>query len=102
MLTVNLENVDALGVYLIWQSETGKVVRVGQGNIKERLSTHREDPEVLQHRGEHSLLVSWASVPDPEARRRVERFLALKFDPLIPANTGTGPTIAVNTPTSRQ
>lgn len=45
---VNLENVNNTGVYVIWHGgQPSRYVRVGQGDIKDRLSKHRNDKEIL-------------------------------------------------------
>jgi hypothetical protein len=37
-----------VGVYVIWhEGNPSRVVRVGHGEIRERLHYHQEDPEVL-------------------------------------------------------
>ena len=78
---VNLAGIRTAGVYVIWHSITGRVVYVGQGDIAQRLTQHRKDPTVLQHRTNGQLLVTWASVDLPY-RDGVEHFLWDKFDPL--------------------
>ena len=70
---VDLSNVDTKGVYVIWHSASGKVIRIGQGDIKNRLSQHRRDPAILRHRGEATLLVSWAEIPTEVMRLKIER-----------------------------
>lgn len=79
--TVNLTNVTAEGIYLIWyRGKPGRVVRVGQGDIKARLEEHREDEEILEYR-DQGLLVTWARV-DPVHRDGVERYFANIYPPL--------------------
>ncbi len=49
LIDVNLDHthVDGLeGVYVIWLDDDGSTVRVGQGNIRERLLAHRNDPDI--------------------------------------------------------
>lgn len=93
---VDLSGVTVTGVYVIWQDASGVVVRVGQGNIKDRLTAHRSDPGILQHRGDGVLLVSWARLDNEEQRRRVERWLGRMYNPTIPTNAGDGPMMSVN------
>ncbi len=58
---VNLENVDTVGVYVIWHGgKPPDVVRVGQGNIKDRLTKHRAEKEILAYE-EYGLYVTWAA-----------------------------------------
>lgn len=81
--TVNLEGIgDVGGVYLIWHGgQTPRWVRVGQGNIKERLSAHRNDPQILEYRT-HGLFVTWAAVVS-NLRDGIEAYLALQCNPLV-------------------
>ena len=94
---VNLGGVRTEGVYVIWHSITGRVVYVGQGNIAQRLTEHKKDPTVLQHRTNGQLLVTWASV-DQSDRDGVERFLWDKFDPLEGTRRPLATPLNVNVP----
>ncbi len=78
---LNLTNTSDVGVYIIWCSGD-RVVRVGQGDIRERLSEHRRDNNILRHRSRGQLLVSWASVSDSCLRGKVERYLGDALDPI--------------------
>lgn len=84
LLTLNLENEhfnSLIGVYIIWHSGSNqRVVRVGQGIIKDRLKEHREDPIILKYKG-FGLYVTWAEV-DRRYLDGVERFLANELKPL--------------------
>ena len=52
------------GVYVIWHGgNPGRVVRVGQGNIANRLSAHRNDPQITAYARFGTLFVTWAAVP---------------------------------------
>ena len=77
---LNLTNTNAAGVYIIWSSGD-RVVRIGQGDIRDRLSEHRRDNNILRHRSRGQLLVSWASVKPPQ-RSGVERYLSDMLDPI--------------------
>jgi hypothetical protein len=71
------------GVYVIWHTGSpGRVVRVGCGNIAERLAAHRRDPDILAYRSKGALRVTWAAVP-PHQLDAVERYLASEWQPLI-------------------
>ncbi|MEJ2060683.1 MAG: hypothetical protein P8Y64_09390 [Gammaproteobacteria bacterium] len=88
--------VNAKGIYLIWRNtEDGGVVRVGKGNICERIRTLRKDPAVRRYGP--NLLVTWASV-EPEEMDSVVRYLADHYNPLITDRLPEPPPIAVNTP----
>lgn len=97
-LTKNLDN--AAGVYIIFYlgnaSEKGRVVRVGQGNIAERLSAHRRDPEILQYKTRH-LKVTWASVHGTQ-QNGVEKYLADTWDPIVGERYPARSPIEVNSP----
>ena len=81
--TVNLADVRTRGVYVIWQSLSSVVIYVGEGWIADRLNAHRNDPAILGHRGNGTLLVTWASVPDDHTRLGIERYLGELWRPLV-------------------
>jgi hypothetical protein len=96
--TVNLDNVDTKGVYIIWHAgNPSRVVRVGQGDIKDRLSKHRKDSEILAYRSHGTLLVTWAWVSSNQ-RDGVEHYLAEKWNPLVGDAFPDALPIAVNSP----
>ena len=71
------------GVYVIWRGGTNPaVVRLGQGNIKDRIGKHRLDREILKHGATGTLHVTWADVPT-SLRNGIERFLANTLRPLV-------------------
>ena len=90
----HLENVE--GVYIIWQNQGGSVIRVGQGNIRERLALHRADPRLRAYAAP-GLLVSWAQLP-MLCRDGVERYLAEHLQPLVGSRWPDVQPIAVNIP----
>ena len=62
------------GVYIIFNSE--KVIRVGSGNIKDRISAHRNDEEINKFK---NLKVTWAKVEDVYLYN-VEKYLSLQYN----------------------
>jgi hypothetical protein len=79
---LNLENVRAEGVYVIWHGGTlPRTVRVGQGIVAERLRAHRFDSEVLAYKN-GGLYVTWAAVSDAQ-RDGVEKYLADLLHPRV-------------------
>lgn len=83
------------GVYVIWYGgPNGKVVRVGQGLIRERLKELRLDPllEPFRHLG---LIVSWAVV-EAATRDGVERYLGEAYRPVILTSLPPASPITVN------
>jgi hypothetical protein len=81
--TVDLSNVTASGVYYIWHAgNPGRTVRIGQGDIKSRVSAHRIDQAILKFATNGNLLVTWAAVPAFQ-QDGVERFLANHYKPLV-------------------
>jgi hypothetical protein len=97
---VNLSNVNTIGVYIIWhEGNPGRVVRIGQGNIKDRLCAHRNDEEILAYKKNGTLRVTWASVPSAQLDR-VERYLANRWPPLVGDCFPDVEPIAVNSPWS--
>ncbi|MDD5326821.1 MAG: hypothetical protein PHY02_03290 [Phycisphaerae bacterium] len=98
--TVNLAHAhfDSMsGVYVIWHGGgTPRTVRVGQGNIRDRLTAHRSDPDVQKYVGQ-TLYVTWASVPEA-SRDGVEAYLADILKPLEGQRFPNSTPIAVNLP----
>lgn len=81
------------GVYIVWQAK-GPVVRVGQGLIKDRIQSHREDEEINAFT---NLYVTWASV-STQSRDGIERYLAEVLNPKVGSNFPNIPSVAVNLP----
>ena len=96
--TLDLSNVADIGVYIIWQSPSGNAVKIGEGNIKSELIRQRQDPEVLNRRGNGVLLVTWANIPDMSTRFGVERYLDSIYSPALPTHVSPVEMVSVNTP----
>ncbi len=97
---LNLDAVKGTGVYIIWHAgDPAKVVRVGQGDIADRLRDHREDQEILAYSKKGTLKVTWASVPAHQ-RDGVEAYLAEKWQPLPGERYPNVSALAVNSPWS--
>ena len=86
------------GVYIIWHGGMEPaVVYVGQGNIKERLAVHRNNPDIQQYK-HLDLYVTWATVSE-ESRIGVEAYLIDMWNPKENANSPqTVHRIEVNSP----
>jgi hypothetical protein len=70
------------GVYVIWHSgQPGRVVKVGQGVIRDRLTAHRNDPAISGYSARGQMGVTWATVPAAQ-RDGVERYLGDYYKPL--------------------
>jgi hypothetical protein len=96
--SVTLDNVETQGVYIIWyDGNPGRVVRIGQGDVKDRLCKHRKDMEILAYRRYGTLRVTWAYVPSAQ-RDGVENYLAAKWAPLVGEAFPDVAPIAVNSP----
>ena len=96
--TVNLKDVRTEGLYLIWHGgNPSRVVRIGQGDIKDRLTAHRADLEILAYRKSGTLYVTWAAVSAAQ-RDGVERYLANQWNPLVGDAFPNVLPIAVNSP----
>ena len=95
---VNLDNVTADGVYIIWYNgNPGKVVYVGQGDVAARIKAHRNRSDISSYARYGSMYVTWASVPASQ-KNGVERYLADKWNPQVgDAHPEVAP-IAVNSP----
>ena len=98
--TVNLSHAhfnDMEGVYVVWHGGSNPAtVRIGQGIIKERLATHRVDPDV-QAFANFGLFVTWASIPGMY-RDGVEVFLATRLKPKVGDRFPNAQPIEVNLP----
>lgn len=98
LIRVNLEPVATSGVYIIWHGgDDPQVVRVGQGNIADRLGDHRNDLDILDYSSRGGLFVTWAVVPAGQ-RDGVERFLADQLSPLVGEVFPDAEPVAVNLP----
>jgi hypothetical protein len=72
---------DVRGVYIVWHGgPQPRVVRVGQGDIRERLTFQRANADVQAY-SQNGLFVTWASVPVAEYDG-VERYLSDLMKPL--------------------
>lgn len=91
---VNLSNVNVRGVYVIWQG-SAKVVRVGQGDIKSRLTEHRQNNIIMRHAVAGKLFVTWATAP-AHMLDGIERFLAEEYLPIEGERFPEAHPIAVN------
>ena len=95
---VDLNTVEEHGVYIIWHGgNPPSAVRVGQGDVAERLAKHRLDPSITKHGLVGELFVTWASLPAIH-RDGVERFLFDKYRPLEGDRAPLAAPIAVNLP----
>ena len=95
--TVDLSNVHYDGVYIIWHNTSAKVIYIGQGHIRDRLTNHRSSPEILGHRGSGLLLVTWAEVAGQDNRMSIERYLHRVYTPLA-STCSSGSEVEVNLP----
>lgn len=77
---------DLFGVYVIWHPNyfsKPRAVRLGQGNIRDRLKSHRENTQITSYENlKHPLLVTWAKV-DGRSVSGVEAYLADELKPLV-------------------
>lgn len=96
--TVNLSSIDINleGVYIIWYWGDPTTVYVGQGNIRERITAHRNDP-AIQNSTNNTLYVTWASVPKVD-RDGVEAYLAETLNPIVGEKYPNAIPIHVNLP----
>ena len=87
------------GVYIIWHGGPNpKVVYIGQGNIKERIAEHRNNPEIQQYESEYlDLYVTWAVVQGHD-RDGVEAYLADVWKPIVGTRHPQASPIEVNSP----
>lgn len=73
------------GVYAIWYKTPSQspVIKVGQGNIAERLAAERTNPEVLKFASLGPLKVSWWPADEQATRNGIEAFLSEKYSPIL-------------------
>lgn len=98
--TVDLSNVEGSGVYVIWHDGSGRVVFIGQGEIAARVSVHSRDQRILAHKGDGSLLVTWAMIPSETDRIGVVNYLSRLYDPIASSVEWASPEVSVNLPGS--
>ena len=85
------------GVYIIWHAGPNPaVVYVGQGEIKDRLASHRTNHEIQEY-ASLGLYVTWAMVRVQD-RDGVERYLADIWRPKVGAAHPIAERIVVNSP----
>ena len=95
---LNLANVIIDGVYVIWHGgKFSHTVYVGQGNVADRISDHRNDWKITRHRSKGGLFVTWADVSIFQ-RDGVERYLANELSPLEGDHHPQAIPLAVNLP----
>jgi len=88
---------DVNGVYLIWhRGAPPSIVRVGYGNIGERLAAEKADADVQQY-APLNLCVTWAVV-DQRSRDGVAAWLAQTLKPLAALPCPDCAPIVVNLP----
>lgn len=96
--TVKLDEVNTFGVYIIWHTgNPSRVVRLGQGNVADRIIAHRDDPKITQYESHGTMRVTWAAVA-PSQVDGVERYLADQWSPLVGDAFPDVHPIAVNSP----
>lgn len=85
------------GIYVIWYTSPSiaKVVRVGSGNISERLKEHRSNPEITKFSNSGQLKVTWIVVNESDVPG-IEKFLSRVYSPLIGDRFSDEPEIQVN------
>jgi hypothetical protein len=77
------------GVYVIWYTTASiaKVIRIGSGDIAERLKDHRSNPDILKFSDKGQLKVSWVLADGVTLLENeiegVEKYLARVYSPLI-------------------
>jgi len=95
---LRLEGVNEVGVYVIWhEGDPSRVVRIGQGDVGDRLSRHRNDAQILAYKKYGTLRVTWAAVP-AQYLNGVERYLADQWNPLVGDAFPVAVPVQVNSP----
>jgi hypothetical protein len=84
------------GVYVIWCGDGGSCIKVGQGNIQDRIAAHRKDPDIQEY-SNRNLLASWAEL-SPQHHDGVEAYLADRLNPLAGERYPNVQRITINLP----
>lgn len=93
-----LSQIKTTGVYIIWHAgNPARVVRIGQGDIAQRLGSHKNDLQITSHALQGKLYVTWASVAAHQLDG-IERYLAETWNPLVGTHFPLAIPIAVNSP----
>jgi hypothetical protein len=70
---------DKNGVYIIWSNNVKRVLKIGSGQIRERLMEHINNPEILIYK---DLYVTWTFV-EGEQMLGIEKYLGDLYEPII-------------------
>lgn len=85
------------GVYIIWHGgQNPRTIRVGQGGIRDRLNSHREDQDIQAYSG-LGLFATWARM-SASSCDGVEAYLASQLNPLVGERFPDVTPIVVNLP----
>ncbi len=96
---LDLRQVKGEGVYVIWHGGLNpRVVRVGQGNLAEKLALHRQSPRLMWYASQGNLFVTWAEISSRVHRDGIEIYLTQLFAPLLVDRVPAVPPIPVRSP----
>lgn len=96
---IDLTHVNTTGVYIIWHGGNNpRIVRVGHGNIAQRLSSHRRNHQIMRFSSDGPLMVTWAALDHPQKREGVQNYLSQQFKPLIKERTPDTPPMIARSP----
>jgi len=102
LLRLNLNSpyfINRYGIYIIWYAGSGetKVIKIGTGNIGDKLKVEKISPDVLRYAQFGQLKVTWAIVTDQSIIPGIVSFLNQAYTPIFGENVQVGtPTIQVN------
>lgn len=91
-LKLNLEApyfIGKRGIYVIWYTtpSIAKVIRLGQGDISDRLKEHRQNFEITKFSNTGQLKVSWILVDNYSVSEYdlngIEQYLAKQYNPIV-------------------
>ena len=81
---LDLTYIQCNGVYIIWHGGANpRIVRVGHGDIAERLRVHRSNMQITRYGNYGPLLTTWATVADVQHCEGIASYLAMAFKPLV-------------------
>jgi hypothetical protein len=79
---LDLADVAGSGVFVVWHGGLRpRVIRVGCGDVAQRLAAFRDDSKMMAYGHFGPLQVAWADVPEARARG-VAKFLASRLRPM--------------------
>ena len=103
----DLKYIAEVGTYVIWRpvyhsyfgtDHPRRTVYVGSGNVADRIGKHREDKRIKICLGKDKFLFTWTNLSKKSDRLGVEKYLAMRLDPIVGEKHPDVPPVRVNLP----